>query len=73
MTKAIFSSDKQPFDIETAIVLLRAAPAPYPRAALFELYTEGYTSVFEMLWSLVLSRPRFLKPAACTLPRRSDT
>ena len=39
---------KRPFDIEEAIRLLREAVAPYPKAALFELAGDGFTSVFTM-------------------------
>ncbi len=49
------AAGKKPFDIGQAIDLLRAAVAPYPKAALFELSAEGYTSVFEMLVACVLS------------------
>lgn len=48
-------SKKKPFDIEKAIPLLREAVAPYPKAALFELYSEGYTSVFEILVACIIS------------------
>jgi endonuclease-3 len=43
------------FAIDQAIPLLRQAVEPYPRAALFELYDEGYTSVFEILVACILS------------------
>lgn len=46
---------KRPFDIEEAMPLVRAAVAPYPKAALFELAAEGHTSVFEILGACVLS------------------
>jgi len=46
---------KRPFDVEEAMPLLRAATAPYPKAALFELYAEGHTSVFEILVACVIS------------------
>jgi endonuclease-3 len=46
---------KKPFDIEVAIPLLREAVAPYPKAALFELAGDGYTSVFEILVACVIS------------------
>src|ERR1700693_485880 len=50
---------KRPFDIDAAMPLLRAAVAPYPKAALFELAAEGHTSVFEILVACILSiRPR---------------
>jgi len=48
-------SDKEPFDIEKAIPLIRDAVAPYPKAALFELAGEGYTSVFEILVACIIS------------------
>ena len=46
---------KRPFDIEKAMPRLRAAVAPYPKAALFELAAEGHTSVFEILTACILS------------------
>ena len=46
---------KKPFDIDAAIPLLRDATVPYPKAALFELYEDGHTSVFEMLVACVIS------------------
>src|SRR4030095_8445778 len=46
---------KQPFDIEEAIPLLREAVAPYPKAALFELASDGHTSVFEILVACLIS------------------
>jgi endonuclease III len=48
-------AEKQPFDIEKAIPLLREAVAPYPKAALFELAGAGHTSVFEILVACVIS------------------
>src|SRR5690348_8975624 len=46
---------KRPLNIGEAIRLLRKATAPYPKAALFELYAEGYTSVFEILTACIIS------------------
>jgi endonuclease-3 len=46
---------KRPFDIEEAMPRLRAAVAPYPKAALFELAAEGHTSVFEILVACIIS------------------
>jgi len=43
------------FNINKAIPLLREAVAPYPKAAMFQLYQEGYTSVFELLCIAILS------------------
>ena len=49
------SRAKRPFDIEAAIPLLRDAVAPFPKAALFELAGEGFTSVFELLVACIIS------------------
>lgn len=49
------SQSKRPFDIEEAILRLREAVAPYPKAALFELAAEGYKSVFEILVACIIS------------------
>src|SRR3954469_7623074 len=46
---------KRPFDVEEAIRLLQDATAPYPKAALFELFAEGHTSVFEILVACIIS------------------
>ena len=46
---------KEPFDIAEAISRLREAVAPYPKAALFELAGDGYTSAFEILVACVIS------------------
>jgi endonuclease-3 len=46
---------KRPFNIDEAIRLLRKAMDPYPKAALFELFSEGYTSVFEILIACIIS------------------
>ena len=48
-------SRKRPFDVEEALVLLREAVAPYPKAALFELAAEGFSSVFEILVACIIS------------------
>jgi endonuclease-3 len=54
-TETTPATSKRPFDIEKAIRLLREAMAPYPKAALFELFAEGYTSVFEILIACIIS------------------
>jgi hypothetical protein len=46
---------KHRFDINKAIRLVREAVRPFPRAALFELYDEGFTSVFELLCAVIIS------------------
>lgn len=45
----------RPFDIDVALARVREAVARYPRAALFELAAEGYTSVFEQLVACIVS------------------
>jgi endonuclease III len=46
---------KRRFEIHEAIRRVRDAVRPYPKAALFQLYDEGYTSVFEMLCGVIIS------------------
>jgi endonuclease-3 len=48
-------ADKKPFDIDEMVRRLRAAVAGYAPAAMFQLYDEGYRSVFEILVSCVIS------------------
>src|ERR1700694_2767875 len=67
---------KRPFDIEEAVRRLREATAPYPKAALFELYPEGYNSVFEILVACILSirtRDETTLPASRQLFARART
>jgi endonuclease-3 len=67
---------KRPFDIEEAMPLLRQATAPYPKAALFELFAEGYTSVFEILIACIVSirtRDETTLPVARALFARART
>ena len=69
-------ADKRPFDIEEAIRLLREVTAPYPKAALFELFAEGHTSVFEILVACVISirtRDETTLPVARVLFKRART
>lgn len=47
--------DKVPFDIDLAVSRIREAVKPYPKAALFELYEDGYTSLFEQLLACIIS------------------
>lgn len=44
-----------PFDIKVALNKIEQAVKPYPKAALFELYERGYTSLFEQLMACMLS------------------
>src|SRR5438067_11889381 len=46
---------KRPFDIDLAVARIREAIKPFRKAALFELYDDGYTSAFEQLVACILS------------------
>ncbi len=46
---------KTPFDPDVAFARLEEAVAPYPKAALFELYEDGFTSAFEQLIACIIS------------------
>ncbi len=43
------------FDINRAIALLRAAVAPFPKAAMFQLAEEGFDTLYEQLVACVIS------------------
>ncbi len=51
----VTTAPKQPFDIDIVMQRLRVAVAPYPKAALFELYDRGYRSPFEQLIACIIS------------------
>jgi endonuclease-3 len=70
------ATGKRPFNIEEAIRLLREATAPYPKAALFELFAQGHTSVFEILVACIISirtRDETTLPVARRLFARAHT
>jgi endonuclease-3 len=46
---------KPPFDIDIAIDRIRDAVKPFPKAAMFALADEGYTSLFEQLIACLIS------------------
>ena len=46
---------KKPFDIEHMLQQIEKAITPFAKAAMFELYDRGYTSVFEQLISCIIS------------------
>lgn len=46
---------KQPFEIDEVLRRIEAAVRPYPKAAMFELADEGFTSLFEQLVACILS------------------
>src|SRR5262245_52438173 len=47
--------EKQPFDIDLAMDLVREAVRPFAKAALFELAEEGFRSPFEQLVACMIS------------------
>ena len=47
--------EKRPFDINLALERIEHAVQPWPKAALFQLAEEGYTSVFEQLLACMIS------------------
>lgn len=47
--------DKKPFDIPVMLKRIEKEIKSYPKAAMFELYQRGYTSLFEQLISCVIS------------------
>ena len=46
---------KEPFDIAEVMRRVRKAVKPFPKAALFELAAEGYSSPFEVLVACIIS------------------
>ncbi len=46
---------KLPFDLNTMLDRIAKATAGYPKAAMFELYERGYTSLFEQLIACIIS------------------
>src|SRR5215213_6785562 len=46
---------KLPFDLTAVLKHIEAAVAPYPKAAMFELFDRGYTTLFEQLISCLIS------------------
>lgn len=46
---------KQAFEIDTVMNRIRDAVRPFPKAAMFALFEEGYTSLFEQLISCLIS------------------
>jgi endonuclease-3 len=69
-------SKKRPFDIDEAMRRVREAVEPFPKAALFELYAEGHSSVFEILVACLISirtRDETTLPVARRLFARART
>ncbi|MCA1553601.1 MAG: endonuclease III [Chloroflexi bacterium] len=48
-------SEKKPFDITTAMRRIGNAVEPFPKAAMFQLRDEGFTSTFEQLVACIIS------------------
>ena len=48
-------SDKQPFEVDRAMGLIREAIRPFRKAALFELAEDGFNSAFEQLLACIIS------------------
>jgi endonuclease-3 len=46
---------KRPFELTPVLKKIEAAIASYPKAAMFELFERGYTSLFEQLLSCIIS------------------
>src|SRR5262245_2405678 len=68
------TEQKQPFDAKIAVERLREAVRPYPKAALFELFAEGHTSIFEILVACIVSirtRDEVMLPVARQLFARA--
>jgi len=49
------SDNKTPFDIDEAFARIEKAIAPYPKAALFQLRDDGYSTLWEQLVACLLS------------------
>lgn len=47
--------EKKPFDIDAALDRIQVAVGPWPKAALFQLAEEGFTSSFEQLVACIIS------------------
>jgi endonuclease-3 len=70
------AEDKQPFDVDLALRLIRDAVKPFPKAALFELAEEGHRSIFELLAACIISirtRDETTLPTARRLFSRART
>lgn len=46
---------KKPYHLNTMLRRIEKAVQPFPKAAMFELYARGYTSLFEQLASCIIS------------------
>ncbi len=67
---------KAPLDISVVMDRIRIAVQPFPRAAMFELFAEGFTTPFEMLVACIISIRTYdevMLPAARRLFERART
>jgi endonuclease-3 len=70
------TAPKRPFDIAQVIRRIRAAVRPFPKAAMFELADEGFSSPFEQLVACIISirtRDEVTTPTARRLFARART
>lgn len=66
---SVGAGKKQPFDIDIAMQRVAEAVRPFPKAALFELADDGFTTVFEQLVACIISI-RTLDEATLVIARR---
>src|SRR5262249_41495749 len=55
MQSKVAETSRTDFDLEIALELVRRAIEPFPKAALFQLASEGFDSVFEQLAACIIS------------------
>jgi endonuclease-3 len=55
VNQSVAEGAKQPFDIDLALRRVAEAVRPFPKAAMFELADEGFTSPFEQLIACMIS------------------
>jgi endonuclease III len=70
------TAPKRPFDIDQVIRRIRVAMRPFPKAAMFELADDGFSSPFEQLVACVISirtRDEVTVPTARRLFSRART
>lgn len=66
--------EKRPFDIGLALERIEEAVRPWPKAALFQLAEEGYTTTFEQLLACIISIRTYDEvtlPVSCKLFARA--
>lgn len=53
--ESVSAAEKEPFRIDIALEQIERAIAPFAKAAMFELYDDGFTSAFEQLVACIIS------------------